>query len=289
MPVSADSFGVFRAELGALRSIISGMPSKTVGDEALRERFRMLFRTWSSVVAREVEPFLASRKEFLKLSRELEMLAQLASKRRRTAEYRMRLGRASSLADQLILYVPVVERERSHPRLDTGSDLFVPGIPDLPTRFVPSGLFGWRSQIARFVDKHRFDKSVFIMIRYRERNADLIRELKRTLSEHGYDGILASEHRLTDDLYNPVACLLCCSAGVAVFDEAEAAQIINPNVAYELGMLHLLGRGALILKHRSLKALNTDILMKLYQEYQTTTEIRAHVAAWLAQDSLPPS
>lgn len=287
--MSAESFEVFRAELGALRNIISEMPGKTVRDETLRDRFRMLFRTWGSVVAREVEPFLASHKEFLKLSRELEMLAQLASKRRRTAEYRTRLNRASSLADELILYIPVVERERSHVRPSTGDGLFVPGIPDLPTRFVPNALFGWRTQIARFVDKHRFDRSIFIMIRYRERNSDLIRELKRTLSEHGYDGILASEHKLTDDLYNPVACLLCCSKGVAVFDEAEAAQTINPNVAYELGMLHLLGRGTLILKHRSLKALNTDILMKLYQEYETTAEIRAHIAAWVAQDSAPSS
>jgi hypothetical protein len=96
------------------------------------------------------------------------------------------------------------------------------------------------------------------MIRYRERNKSLLKEIKNVLSEQGMNGILASEHNLTDDLYNPIACLLSCSKGIAVFDKADVGQKFNPNVAYELGMLHLLGRGCLILKHRSLK-LHTDI------------------------------
>jgi hypothetical protein len=62
-----------------------------------------------------------------------------------------------------------------------------------------------------------------------------------------------------------------------VFDKAEVAQTFNPNVAYELGMLHLLGRDCLILKHDTLDVLHSDILMKLYQEYKTIEQIENHI------------
>ena len=92
--------------------------------------------------------------------------------------------------------------------------------------------------------------------------------------------MVASEHALTDDLYNPVACLLCCSRGIVVFDQAEQDQVFNPNVAYELGMLHLLGRQCLILKHKALRTLQTDILMKLYVPFSSATDARRLVADW---------
>ncbi|MDP2690097.1 MAG: hypothetical protein Q8P48_08305, partial [Deltaproteobacteria bacterium] len=117
--------------------------------------------------------------------------------------------------------------------------------------------------------------------RYRDRNEALIKAIKSILSKTGHHGILASDHKLTDDLYNPIACLLCCSKGIAIFDEAETEEKFNPNVAYELGMLHLLGRPCLILKHQSLRTLQTDILMKLYSEYTTVVEARSHAQDWI--------
>ena len=159
-------------------------------------------------------------------------------------------------------------------------ELFVSGIPDLPFSLVPNSIVGWRSRFETFLTKYPFDKSVFIMIRYRKRNIRLIKSIKIALSNEGLFGVLASEHNLTDDLYNPVACLLCCSRGIAVFDTPEAQEIFNPNVAYELGMLHLLSRRCLILKHESLKALQTDILMKLYTPYQKATQVPTIIKEW---------
>ena len=126
-----------------------------------------------------------------------------------------------------------------------------------------------------------FDKSVFLMIRYRNRNRQLISQLKRALSSNGLTAILASEHNLTNDLYNPIACLLSCARGIAVFDQSEEGQDFNPNVAYELGMMHLLGRDVLILKHSSLKSLHTDILMRLYHEYDSPATAARHIGAWV--------
>lgn len=276
----AETFESFKAELSALRDIVSAVEKKTVRDELLLDRFRTLIRTWVSIVRPTIDPFLRSKRDFLKLGAELEALARLTSKCKPVLEYRKRLNTSIKLANSLVLYLPPTRGQRlsSRPARD---DLFLPTIPDLPVYLVPNPLLGWKSKIETFVNEYPFDKSVFIMIRYRERNKSLLKEIKSVLSEQGMNGILASEHNLTDDLYNPIACLLSCSKGIAVFDEADDGQKFNPNVAYELGMLHLLGRGCLILKHQSLKTLHTDILMKLYREYETAEAAGTEVRNWI--------
>lgn len=270
-----DTFEAFKAELAALRNAVSLYPKKTLRDDALRDRFQMLFRTWTSTVRPKVEPLLQGKRDFLKIEAELEKLSLLASKYKPIIEYQKRLNRAIQLTGTLVLYLPPTGQQKL--LTSYSSDLFLPSIPDLPSKFVPNALFGWRRKIEDFTAKYPFDKSVFIMVRYRDKNSRLINKIKSKLSMNGYIGILASDHKLTDDLYNPIACLLCCARGIAVFDEAEVGQKFNPNVAYELGMMHLLNRECLILKHQSLKTLNTDILMKLYEEYQTVDEACTHI------------
>lgn len=275
------TFEAFKAELVALKNIVSSCPKKTLRDEALRDRFRALFRTWTSTVRPALEPLLQSEREFLKLGAELEVLARLTSKIKHISDYRKRLNRAIQLSDNLVLFLPPSGETLPTSRL--ASDLFLPSIPDLPYQLVPNALIGWKSKIEAFTHKFSFDKSVFIMIKYREKNENLIKEIKTTLSKNGHHGILAEDHHLTDDLYNPTACLLCCSKGIAIFDEAEAKEKFNPNVAYELGMLHLLDRKCLILKHQSLQTLHTDILMKLYLEYKSVDNVRSHTQDWISR------
>jgi hypothetical protein len=62
--------------------------------------------------------------------------------------------------------------------------------------------------------------------------------------------------------------------------------VFNRNVAYELGMMHLLGRTCRILKHSSLTALQTDILMKLYLSYANLEEAGQHLTLWLDKPNL---
>lgn len=278
MPVS--TFEAFKSELNALKDIVLTYPKKTVRDETLRERFRTLFRTWSSTVRPSVEPLLISKRNFFKLDAELESLAKLTAKIKNVTEYRKRLNRAIMLANGLVLYLPTTGLPEVPSRISVKDDLFIPGIPDLPLRSVPNPLIGWKRNIEAFVNRYPFDKSVFIMIRYRRRNDTLIKKLKGVLIENGLRGILASENNLTGDLYNPIACLFCCSKGIAVFDKPEEGQVFNPNVAYELGMMHLLGRECLILKHRDLQVLHADILMRLYCEYRTVKQAAQHIIDW---------
>lgn len=285
--MSATLFDAFKAELSAIRANLAKVERQTLRDETLLERFRLLFRTWVTSVRPAIEPLLRSRKEFLKLDGQLELLAGLTTRQKRVSEYRHRLNNAIRLANGLVLFLPP-SGDRGQPaephRVQSHDTLFVSGIPDLPLALVPNAILGWRTQIERFLTDYPFDQSVFIMIRYRDRNKDLIKRVKAALANYGYNGILASDHTVTDDLYNPIACLLCCSRGLAVFDAPESDQTFNPNVAYELGMMHLLGRECRILKHQGLKVLHTDILMKLYLSYSSAQEAEDHVVQWIGNN-----
>ncbi len=280
MSVRFSEFESFRSELRALATSTQGIQHRTLRDEGMRERFRTLFRIWVSSVQPSLKQLTRNTRDVFKLSAEIEKLAQLASKYKQLSEYRKRLRIAIQLADALVIYLPTDSQAIVAP---SRHDLFITSIPDLAPALVPNPLLGWKSRMELFLRKHPFDKSVFIMIRYRRRNDGLIKSLKSVLEAGGLSGILASDHNITDDLYNPIACLLCCSRGIAVFDRAEQGQEFNPNVAYELGMLHLLGRACLILKHRTLRTLQTDILMKLYQSFSGPAEIANLTAEWVGK------
>jgi hypothetical protein len=283
--MSVSDFEAFKAELLSIKDSISSISQKTLRDENLKKRIQDLFRVWTSFLQSTLEPLLREKRHFLKLSAELESIAKLTSKYKSVTEYKKRFNKAIQYANNIILYLPPNDQKKPVVRTPYRERLFVNGIPDLTPELVPNSLLGWKSRIETFLDKHPFDKSVFIMIKYRKKNNQLIGVIKRILKERGLYGVLASEHNLTDDLYNPIACLICCSRGIVVFDEAEKKQTFNPNVAYELGMMHLLGRDCLILKHNTLQALHSDILMKLYQEYTNITDLKKHINKWLEKNN----
>ena len=160
-----------------------------------------------------------------------------------------------------------------------------PEISDLPNQLVPYPLQGWANNINKFLKSNSFDKNCFVMVSYRKRLDALIQAVKDELVQLELNPVVARDHALTNDLYNPIACLLCCSYGVAIFDRAETAQMHNPNVVYELGMMQLLKRRCVILKHRSLKKMPTDLLSTLYEEYSSSKEAVAKLAAWWAKNS----
>jgi hypothetical protein len=155
-----------------------------------------------------------------------------------------------------------------------------PEISDLPNELVPYAVQGWSEQIKKFLKANPFGKNVFIMVSYRARLEPLINGVKDKLKRLHLNPVLAKDHGLTNDLYNPIACLLCCSYGVAVFDRAETAQIHNPNVVYELGMMQLLKRPCVILKHSKLRNMPTDLLNMLYEDYSSQKEAVRKLGEW---------
>jgi hypothetical protein len=165
----------------------------------------------------------------------------------------------------------------------TGS-LF-PEISDLPNQLVPNALQGWAEPIRKILKRHPFDKNVFVMVSYRRELAPLIRRIEQELLNLDLNPVLTRDHNLTDDLYNPIACLLCCSFGVAIFGRGEATQMHNPNVVYELGMMQLLKRLCVILKHSRLKRMPTDLLSRLYEDYSSQKEAVRKLSEWWARSN----
>ena len=271
---------IFRREIQSLRGALDDWGFKTVRDDDIRERFRSLFRTWQYTIRPAISGYVREQGKLAKATAEIENLAKLASKIKPVSEYQKRLRLSSQILDDIAIYLPTDQDSEDRPPIPSLAELFVKAIPDLPASLVPNAIVGWRTQVEAFLEQHPFDRNVFVMVRYRQRNDVLLSSVKDALKTARLRAIVAREHNLTDDLYNPIACLLCCSQGVCIFDEPEAEQVFNPNVAYELGMMHLLSRRCLILKHVQLRILHSDILMKLYEEYETVDEAVGILREW---------
>lgn len=267
-----------RREVDALSEAILAESGAFLTNNQLLERIAELFFGWLS----NLKPLLVAgpvpAEVIARADRALSEVMKLTGRRSRREDYRTRL-RAFRLVlmDQIlpeVLNLPIAV-----PATSTRQPLLAE-IPGLTDELVPHSLLGWVTQLREFLATHAFDHNVFIMVAYRTRLKTLIDRLKGDLLALGLNGIVARDHRITDDLNNPIACLLCCNYGVAVFDRAEARQMHNPNVVYELGMMQLLKRPCVILKNRKLKIMPTDLLSRLYEDYATVDEASTKLHGW---------
>lgn len=144
-------------------------------------------------------------------------------------------------------------------------------------------LVGFRSDIERQIAKFPFGKNVFLMMRFRAVNKALSDFIIETLKSASLKGIRADDPawNITNDVYNPIAVLYCCKYGIALFDEAEEGQAYNPNVIYELAMMHCLTRECLILRNDALPELPFDLIKNLYMPYKGELAVRTNVQRWL--------
>ncbi|MEM8487936.1 MAG: NUDIX domain-containing protein, partial [Bacteroidota bacterium] len=144
----------------------------------------------------------------------------------------------------------------------------------------------YKKEIQRALDTTDYGKNVFVMIKYRDNNEDLREFILDTLASHGFKGVLADrpEWKLTgDSVVNPLAVLYCCKYGIAFFDEPEDNQFYNPNVAYELGIMHYQNKECMIFIREEIKQQKPfDILSKLHQEYKDNLEVKKHIKKWVA-------
>ena len=157
----------------------------------------------------------------------------------------------------------------------------IPKISDLPNELVPRFLLGWLPEIDAFLDGSPFENNVFVMIAYRKKLEPLINRIKETIKQFDLNPIVARDNQLTDDLYNPIANLVCCKYGIAVFDRGETGQKHNANVVYELAVMQTLRRPCVIMKHRDVASMPSDFLHKLYRPYRTNDEAIAGIEQWL--------
>jgi hypothetical protein len=157
----------------------------------------------------------------------------------------------------------------------------IPEISDLPNDFVPRPLLGWLPEIRKFLAEFPFENNVFIMIAYRAKLETLLDALKGIVRSFDLNPVVAKDNRLMDDLYNPIANLVCCKYGIAIFDRGEPGQKHNSNVVYELAVMQTLKRPCIIVKHSAVKSMPSDFLHKLYEAYSTNQVAIEKVTTWL--------
>lgn len=144
-------------------------------------------------------------------------------------------------------------------------------------------LVGFQAAMEAQLRKYPYERNVFLMLRFRDSNRDLSDFILETLQQAGLNGVRADQPdwNITNNLYNPVACLYCCKFGIALFDEAEDGQVFNPNVIYELGIMHSLDRDCLILKNANLPNVPFDLTKDLHMAYKSDLVVRTNVRNWL--------
>ncbi len=139
--------------------------------------------------------------------------------------------------------------------------------------------------IAAFWEKSAFEKSVFVMMRYRDevRFKLVEQHLRERFAEHGLQVFLARDREIVDDLWDNISIYMrACKYGVAVFEQALEKDF-NPNVSLELGFMLSRGRRVLLLKEKSLHALPTDVVGKLYKEFDigNPESVRGLIDKWV--------
>ena len=141
--------------------------------------------------------------------------------------------------------------------------------------------------LARFRTDHPDPSKVgFLIMRFEDTDAhSAIQDaIKTTLREHDLTAVRADEKRYHDDLfYNVQTYLYGCSFGIAIF-ERITTEDFNPNVSLEVGYLLAMRIPVLLLKDQNLKAMQTDLVGKIYDpfDFQKPAEtIPPKVEKWL--------
>ena len=158
----------------------------------------------------------------------------------------------------------------------------LPVAPGERTR-LPRALVGSRDDMLARLRVRPYERNVFLMMKFRSKNEDVFEFIASSLQQRGFECVRADqpEWNITADVYNPVAVLHCCKYGIALFDEAEELNSFSPNVAYELGMMHLQRKRCLILRHTSLPPMPFDLIKDLHKPYTKDLELRRLVERWL--------
>ena len=137
------------------------------------------------------------------------------------------------------------------------------------------------NELQKLLKKSPYEKSVFIMMPFGKNDLRLNKitdTIKDTLKEYGLYGWRADdpEREIMEDIWdNVVVNMLSCKYGIAVFVDKKVLDrysdrevvVFNANIALEVGFMKSRGQDVLLLKDKPLKKLPTDIISKLYEEF----------------------
>ena len=113
--------------------------------------------------------------------------------------------------------------------------------------------------------------------------------IKKAFKNNGIKVVRADERVFVDDLCENVKVYLeCCKMAVAVFDK-NTQDTYNPNVALEVGYMLANKRKVCLLKDNRLAKLPTDLISKLYREYDPNdikNSVSKEIEMWISNHLL---
>ncbi|HLF84127.1 MAG TPA: hypothetical protein VI837_08140 [Blastocatellia bacterium] len=113
----------------------------------------------------------------------------------------------------------------------------------------------------------------------------IYRVLEATLSQHKLNLLRADKKEYAADLLSNIETYIYgCSFAIAIFERIED-EVYNPNVSFEVGYLSGLTKPVCLLKEKTMRTLSTDLIGKLYREFDIQdleTTIPAQVEKWLS-------
>lgn len=119
------------------------------------------------------------------------------------------------------------------------------------------------------IDYPDVSRTAFIMMKFGSTPAHkrIYESIKNVLASVGITAIRADEKQYHDDLFpNILTYIYGCKFGIAVFERIEAEDF-NPNVSLEVGYVMALKKPVCLIKDKTLKTLHTDLVGKLYREF----------------------
>jgi thiol-disulfide isomerase/thioredoxin len=151
-----------------------------------------------------------------------------------------------------------------------------------------------QESLARFKkDYPDSSKVAFIMMQFgkSQSHANILSEIRLALNYAKYEGVRADDRIYHDDkYYNILTYLHGCGFGIAVFEFIEEKSF-NPNVSLELGYLLALNKNVCLLKETSLQTLPSDLVGKLYKEFDANSEsdVYFELCDWLQNKGYAPT
>jgi hypothetical protein len=149
-----------------------------------------------------------------------------------------------------------------------------------------------REPLTKFYKDHRQNnKCAFLMMKYEDSpiQSKIVQELRNLFKKHDLELLRADDKYYSDELLTNIRTYMHgCGFGVAIFDRINSEEF-NPNVSLEIGYMMALKKPILFLKDITLKSLQTDLVGKLYEEFDFQNSKRSFdksVSKWLKQHDL---
>lgn len=113
------------------------------------------------------------------------------------------------------------------------------------------------------------DKCGFLMMKFEDSilQRKIVEIIKSHFERKGIKILRADDKWYADDLFENIKTYMHgCNFGVALFERINSNDF-NPNVSLEIGYMMAMNKPILFLKDRTLNSLHTDLVGKLYHEY----------------------